>query len=141
MTLTVAVAPFQNCSRATFNTNSKEDLNPRQNGGGGVDGKTYASYGNCAPAKIDVVASMVIRDDMQKAWVVREDCQQLPAPKEVNAAQITVASDDKATVMFNGRVFSLKSFSDGLTAAPAASVQAGLAERLSTAARLESRRR
>lgn len=123
VTLTVAVAPFQNCSRATFNTNSKEDLNPRQNGGGGVDGKTYASYGNCAPAKIDVVASMVIRDDMQKAWVVREDCQQLPAPKEVNAAQITVASDDKATVMFNGRVFSLKSFSDGLTAAPAASVQ------------------
>lgn len=122
VTLALTQVAFLNCSPAKFQNNSREDLDPKL-GGGGVDGKLYSSYGHCVPQKIDVVSALVIRDDMQKAWMVRESCQELPAPKEVDASQIKIASDDDRTVMFGDQVFTLNSFTDGLTGAPAATVQ------------------
>jgi hypothetical protein len=120
--LAIAVAPFQNCSRANFQNNSSESTDPKL-GGGGVDGKMYSSYGNCVPQKIDVVSSLVISDNMKNAWMVRESCQDLAVPKVVDTTQLKIASDDNRTVMLGDRVFTLNSFSDGLTSAPLANVQ------------------
>lgn len=112
---------FQNCTRTSFNSKSQDE--EQKVGGGGVDGKLYSSYGNCVPSKIGVVAAIVIADDFQSAWMVREACAQLAAPRAINVNRIQIAADDRQSVMFDGRAYTTHAFNDGTLLAPAAVVQ------------------
>jgi hypothetical protein len=98
------VTAFQNCSRVK--QGSGESSSTTQMGGIGIDGKVYASYGNCADS-VDVRERIIVSPGRQSARFVRKDCQDLASPAVVDLATLQF-SKDGSVIKSQERVYDLQ---------------------------------
>lgn len=98
-------AAFENCSSPLFLSNG--GTSAAVSGGTGIDGKPYVSYGACLSGQIDVVSAITVSasDGKSSAWQTRNDCQDLAAPKMLDATSLSYSLLSNEMFQFNGRIF------------------------------------
>ncbi|MGE4130181.1 MAG: hypothetical protein AB7F86_01010 [Bdellovibrionales bacterium] len=108
--LALLLAAYQNCTRSTFSssTGPEAGIDARASSGGngeGYDGKPYV-FGNCGMAT-SPRKRYVLRADARAAALVRDNCQDLPAPhaeRPVTAQNFKAAEPE--VLIFDSEVLS-----------------------------------
>ncbi len=105
--VTTLVIAFQNCSSAKFGSTDQPKSTSSMQGGTGIDGKTYTSYGQCSTGSV-AVKEKVFVNSQGSAYLLRENCQDLPKPLVIDSSRIQFASGDPAVFQMDKKIFDLQ---------------------------------
>lgn len=74
-------------------------------GGGGTDGKVYASYGLCPNGQTGVSGLVTIAANEKSALLFRKNCEELSTPQPIDVGTLSFAVSDRSVFTLNGQVF------------------------------------
>jgi hypothetical protein len=95
------VVPFQNCSHPVQYQGRHTEP---QNSPGGVDGKTFVSYGQCEGG-VAVTNALLVGKANGAAAFVRRDCKDLASPEEINAKSLQFLFQTDSTFVLQNKVY------------------------------------
>lgn len=98
------MASFQNCgSSASSDTDSQQNNSiqnqPSQQGGGGVDGKTFVHFGICT-GEYGIDSAIVVSNDLQTASLTRQNCKNLATPYANVMADVSFPPGSSDTLVY-----------------------------------------